>query len=91
MKTDNEMWEEYRFECEGHDGDYVVVEWDNDDPEWRSVSVDFQPKRLGFFGRIRCAFKWLTCREHLWGSIMLDERTLDKLIEALKEMKNDVG
>lgn len=88
MKTDNQMWDEYKFECDANDGEYIVFSWD-DDPTWRSLDIDLRPQRLGVTGRIKAAWKMLICKEPVWGSVLLNEHNASELLKVLLRFTND--
>lgn len=76
-----ELWENLRLECDCGNGERVVLSFDENEGYPDYLEVILVPARLGFFGRIKAAFKTLVAKDPVYGEVILDEESVGKMSE----------
>jgi hypothetical protein len=71
--------------CDASDGDYLQVEFDLEDSEWRYLEVTDLYRPRAWRDRAKMAWKALRGQEFYGGSVILNEQSIIELVEYLKD------
>lgn len=74
------------FECDGADGDYLRISWDEEDPDWRMLWVEVDAPN-GFFAKVKyCASVFFGYKKHrLTPGVILGKEEVESIREFFKE------
>lgn len=80
--------EELIFPCDCHNGDYLRITWDDEDPKWRYLWLEGvqQPQRTR---RIRTAWRAIRGKQLDVGEVMLSPVSVAALREFLNGKADD--
>lgn len=71
--------------CDASDGDYLQVEFDLEDSEWRYLEVADVCRPRAWRDRVKMAWKAVRGQEFYGGSVILNQNAIDELVEYLSE------
>lgn len=84
--TELEKWPDHTeliFPCDAHDGDYLRITWDDEDPQWRMLWIEESSLPQRFRSRLVKAIKLLLGQRVEGASVLLSDDAATSLRDFL--------